>query len=67
MQNLNRLDAIKQMYDAPIGETLILESGEQICSWILLDKNGDIADITGLDDEQIAAAYEENQNWMEPA
>ena len=55
------------MYDAPIGETLELESGERICSWILLDENGDIADIAELDDEQIAAAYEENQNWMEPA
>ena len=67
MQNISRIDAVKQMYDAPIGEFVELESGEQIYSWVLLDENGDITGLDTLTEEQIEAAYDENLNWMEPA
>ncbi len=66
MPNVSRINAIRRMYNGAQNGQVKLDSGECIHSWVLLDETGAVVNHHELDDTQIAEAYDENLNWMEP-
>ena len=64
MSDVNRINAIRRMYNEPKGSQTKLDSGECIHNWVLFDEAGTVVDHWVLDNLQVVEAYNKNTIWM---